>query len=277
MDSKLAAQFNSKGVKIANPIASDLDEMRPSLIPNLLTAVKRNQDRGIQDVQLFEVGPEFYSTKPTEQRLVAAGVRAGNFTTKHWAQTERVVDVFDAKADALDALASMDAPQTQVFVQAPSWYHPGRSGSLCLGKNVLAYFGEIHPAILKELGIKTPVVGFEIYLDNIPQAKSKSKTQKALKLSNLMPLSRDFAFVMDENVEAVKVLSAIRSVDKEKITDVIVFDVYAGDKLPAGKKQLAIKVIIQPMDKTLTDQDIEILSTQIINIVKKNTGAELRA
>lgn len=277
MDSKLAAKFNSKGVRIANPIASDLDEMRPSLIPNLLTAVKRNQDRGIQDVQLFEVGPEFYSTKPTEQRLVAAGVRAGNFTAKHWAQTERVVDVFDAKADALDALASMDAPQTQVFVQAPSWYHPGRSGSLCLGKNVLAYFGEIHPAILKELGIKTPVVGFEIYLDNIPQAKSKSKAQKALKLSNLMPLSRDFAFVMDENIEAAKVLSAIRSVDKEKITDVVVFDVYAGDKLPTGKKQLAIKVNIQPTDKTLTDQDIEILSTQIINIVKKNTGAELRA
>ena len=277
MDSKLAAKFDSKGIKIANPIASDLDEMRPSLIPNLLIAVKHNQDRGIQDVQLFEVGPEFYSTKPTEQRLVAAGIRAGDFTTKHWAQTERVVDVFDAKADVLAALESMDAPQTQVFVKAPSWYHPGRSGSLCLGKNVLAYFGEIHPAILKDLGIKTPVVGFEIYIDNIPQAKTKSKTQKPLKLSNLMPLTRDFAFVMDKHVEAAKVLSAIRSVDKEKITDAVIFDVYVGDKLPAGKKQLAVKVIIQPMDKTLTDQDIEILSTQIINLVKKNTGAELRA
>ncbi|MBR4927119.1 MAG: phenylalanine--tRNA ligase subunit beta [Alphaproteobacteria bacterium] len=277
MDSKLAKFFDSKGIRLANPIASDLDEMRPSLIPNLLSAVKRNQDRGIADVQLFEVGPEFYSTTPTEQRLVACGVRAGAWTPKHWAEQSRTVDVFDAKADAIDALSAMDAPQTQTFRKAPSWYHPGRSGSLCLGKNILAHFGEIHPAILKELDIKTPVVGFEIYMDNLPAPKAaKSKLQKQLKISNLMPLTRDFAFVMDKDVEAERVINTIKGVDKEKITSVSIFDVYMGANLPDGKKSLAVKVQIQPMDKTLTDADIEILSTQIINMVKKNTGADLR-
>ncbi len=277
MDSKLAKMFDSKGIKIANPIASDLDEMRPSLIPNLLSAVKRNQDHGTMDVQLFEVGPEFYSLVPGEQRMVACGIRAGNFTPKHWAEKERPVDVFDAKEDALSALASIDAPNTQIFQKQPSWYHPGRSGSLCLGKNVLAHFGEIHPAVLKAFGIKTPVVGFEIYLDNVPATKAKNKMKKPLKMSNLMPLTRDFAFVMDKDVPAEKVIFSILGVDRDKITDVSVFDVYEGDKLPTGKKQLAVKVTIQPTDKTLTDQDIDILSTQILNIVRKNTGAELRA
>ncbi|MGN1063049.1 MAG: phenylalanine--tRNA ligase subunit beta, partial [Alphaproteobacteria bacterium] len=226
MDSKLAALFGGKGIKLANPIASDLDEMRPSLIPNLLTAVKRNQDRGIPDVQLFEVGPEFCSTVPGEQRLVAAGVRAGAFMPKHWTENAREVDVFDAKADAMDALAAMDAPQTQTFRKAPEWYHPGRAGSLCLGKNILAHFGEIHPAILKMLDIKTPVVGFEVYMDNLPAPKAaKSKHQKPLKLSNLMPLTRDFAFVMDQNVEAERIINTIKGVDKEKITAVTLFDV----------------------------------------------------
>ena len=277
MDSKLAKFFDSKGIRLANPIASDLDEMRPSLIPNLLSAIKRNQDRGISDVQLFEVGPEFYSTIPTEQRLVACGIRAGSWTPKNWAEPSRNVDVFDAKADAIDALAAMDAPQTQTFRKAPSWYHPGRSGSLCLGKNILAHFGEIHPAILKELDIKTPVVGFEIYMDNLPAPKAvKSKLQKQLKISNLMPLTRDFAFVMDKDVEAERIINTIKGVDKEKITSVSIFDVYMGTNLPEGKKSLAVKVQIQPIEKTLTDADIEILSTQIINMVKKNTGAELR-
>lgn len=278
MDSKLAQHFGSKGIKIANPIASDLDEMRPSLVPNLLSAVKRNQDRGIKDVQLFEVGPEFYSTTPKEQRMVACGVRAGSYEPKHFLETYRNVDVFDAKADALEGLSAVDAPQNvQVIRKAPSWYHPGRSGAFTLGKNVLAYFGEIHPQILKVFDIKTPVVAFEIYMDNIPQARAKSKAQKLLKISNLMPLTRDFAFIADKNTEAGKLLATIQNVDKEKITNVILFDVYEGDKLPADKKSIAIQVTISPTEKTMTDKDIEILSTQIINMVKKNTGAELRS
>lgn len=276
MDSKIAALFTDKHVAIANPIASDLDEMRPTLTANLLSAVKRNQDRGITDVQLFEVGPEFYSNKPGDQAMVACGIRAGAFTPKHWAQGTRSVDVFDAKADALDALASLDAPKTQVFRKAPKWYHPGRSGSLCLGKNVLAHFGEIHPAILKAFDIKTPVVAFEVYMNNVPMPKNKSKSNKALKVSNLMPLSRDFAFVMDKSVEAEKIISTIFGVNKDLITNVSVFDVYEGDKLPDGKKSLAVKVHIQPFEKTLTDKEIETLSTQIVNLVAKNTGAVLR-
>lgn len=276
MDSKLAKHFDSKGVKIANPIASDLDEMRPSLIPNLLSAIKRNQDRGIADVRLFEVGPEFNSTTPNDQRLVAAGVRAGAVTPKNWGEISRMVDVFDAKADAMDALAALDAPYAQIFRKAPAWYHPGRSGSLCLGKNVLAHFGEIHPAVLKAFDIKTPVVGFEVYVENIPLPKHKSKGQKALKLSNLMPLSRDFAFVMDRAASAEQVISTIRGVNKDLIADVSVFDVYMGDKLPADKKSLAVKVQIQPIEKTLTDSEIEVLCTQIVNLVNKNTGAVLR-
>ncbi len=278
MDSKLAKYFDSKGILISNPIASDLDEMRPSLVPNLLSAVKRNQDRGIKDVQLFEVGPEFYSTVPNEQRMVASGVRAGSFYPRHFLTDNRSVDVFDAKADALEGLLAIDAPKNlQVARRAPSWYHPGRSGSFVLGKNVVAHFGEIHPKILKVFDIKTPVVAFEIYMDNVPQSRTKSKAQKLLKISNLMPFARDFAFVMDKDVESAKVLSAISNVDKEKITNVVVFDVYEGDKLPENKKSLAIQVMISPFEKTMTDKEIEILSVQIINAVQKATGAELRA
>ena len=161
--------------------------------------------------------------------------------------------------------------------RTPSWYHPGRSGSFVLGKNIVAHFGEIHPAILKVFDIKTPVVAFEVYMDNVPQPRSKSKSQKLLKMSNLMPFTRDFAFVMDKDVDAAKVIGAISGVDKEKITNVTVFDVYEGDKLPADKKSLAIQVTVSPFEKTMTDKEIEILSVQIISAVQKMTGAELRA
>ena len=278
MDSTLADLFASKKVMIQNPIASDLNEMRPSLIPNLLSATKRNLDRGQTGVQLFEVGPEFFGVQPGQQRMVACAVRAGTTHDRHWDDKGRSVDCFDAKADALTALAAAEAPaNAQIYKQAPAWYHPGRSGSLTLGKNVLAHFGEIHPKILAAFGIKVPVVACEIYLDNIPMPKAKSKTQKPLKASNLMPLSRDFAFVMDTKVEAAKLLSAIHSVDKELIQDVRIFDVYEGDKLPAGKKSLAVEVVIQPTEKTLTDEEIDSLSRRIVACVNKNTGAELRS
>ncbi len=277
-DSKLAKYFDSKGILIANPIASDLNEMRPSLVPNLLSAVHRNQARGIKDVQLFEVGPEFYSTTPKEQRLVACGVRAGNYAPLHYAEPSRAVDWLDVKADALAALSSADAPQNmQVMRKAPSWYHPGRSGAFMLGKNVLAYFGEIHPRLLKVFDIKTPLAAFEVYLDNIPLPRKKSKNMKALKLSALLPLTRDFAFIADKETPAGQILSVIQNVDKEKITDVTLFDVYEGDRLPENKKSLAIQVTIRQSDKTLTDKEIEILSIQIINAVQKATGAQLRS
>lgn len=276
MDSRLAGLFGSHGVKLANPIASDLDELRPSLVPNLLSAVVRNQAMGSRDVQLFEVGPQFSDATPGAQQLVACGVRAGSWTPKHWLEQTREVDVFDAKADALAALAAVDAPaNVQIFRNAPAWYHPGRSGSLQLGKNILAVFGEIHPAVLKAFGIKTPVCAFEVYLDAVPAGKGKKV--KPFRPATLMPLTRDFAFVMDQSVDAAKVLATIENVNRDLITDVAVFDVYQGEHLPAGKKSLAVQVTIQPRDKTLTDAEIETLSTQIINLVHRNTGADLRS
>ncbi len=278
MDSKLAKYFDSKGVKLSNPIASDLDELRPSLVPNLLSAVKRNQDTGVQDVQLFEVGPEFYSDKCGEQRLVACAVRAGSYLPKAWNDHERAVDVFDAKQDAISALMAADAPENMVvYKNAPSWYHPGRSGSLQLGKNKLAVFGEIHPRILKAFDIKTPVVACEVYLDMLPPVKQReNKMQKVFQKSQYQAVTRDFAFVMDKDVEAQKLLSSIQNVDKNLIQSVSVFDVYEGEHLPEGKKQIAVQVVIQSMEKTLTDAEIETLSQQILNYVTKNTGAELR-
>jgi len=278
MDSKLAKYFGSKGVKLSNPIASDLDELRPSLVPNLLSAVKRNQDTGVQDVQLFEVGPEFYSDKCGEQRLVACAVRAGSYLPKAWNDNERPVDVFDAKQDAISALMAADAPENMVvYKNAPAWYHPGRSGSLQLGKNKLAVFGEIHPRILKAFDIKTPVVACEVYLDTLPPMKQReNKMQKLLQKSQYQAVTRDFAFVMDKDVEAQKLLSSIQNVDKNLIQSVSVFDVYEGEHLPEGKKQIAVQVVIQSMEKTLTDAEIETLSQQILNYVTKNTGAELR-
>ncbi len=273
MNSKLAKHFNSKGITLQNPIASDLDEMRPSLVPNLLSAVKRNIDRGQPNVQLFEVGPEFLTAEPNGQRLVACAVRSGENHARHWKDSTRFVDCFDAKSDALIALMAANAPPSQISKNVPSWYHPGRSGSFNLGKSVLAVFGEIHPAILALFGIKETVVACEVYLENIPSTKAKNKPMRA---SSLMPLSRDFAFVMDSSIESLKLVSSIYSTNKELITDVRVFDIYEGDKLPRGKKSIAVEVVIQPTEKTLTDIEIEAISQQIIFCVKKNTGAELR-
>ncbi len=279
MDSKLAKYFGSKGVKLSNPIASDLDEMRPSLVGNLLSAVARNQATGTNDVQLFEVGPEFYSDKAGDQKLVACAVRAGNYLPATWNNVARPVDVFDAKKDALTALMAADAPENlTVYKNAPAWYHPGRSGSLQLGKNKVAVFGEIHPKILKAFDIKTPVVACEVYLDDLPPMKKKeNKMVKEFKKSAYQSVERDFAFVMDKAVEAQKLLASIQNTDKNLIQSVSVFDVYEGDKLPEGKKQIAVKVVIQSMEKTLTDAEIETLSQQILNFVSKNTGAVLRS
>lgn len=278
MDSKLAKYFDSKGLKLSNPISSDLDEMRPSLVGNLLSAVKRNQDTGCNDVQLFEVGPEFFKDTPDAQRLVACAVRAGKYLPKTWTETNRFVDVFDAKQDAITALMAADAPESlMVYKNAPSWYHPGRSGSLQLGKNVLAVFGEIHPKVLKAFDIKTPVVACEVYLDAIPTAKKRdNKMMKEFKKSQYQAVTRDFAFVLDKGVEAQKLLASIQNTDKNLIQSVSVFDVYQGDNLPQGKKQVAVQVLIQSMEKTLTDAEIEGLTQRILMNAQKNTGAELR-
>ena len=271
-------------VVLANPISSDMSDMRPSLIPGLLSAAQRNADRGNGDVALFEVGQVFLSDKPEDQKMVATGVRRGTAVMtgagRHWSGSAPVVSVYDAKADAIAALEAIGAPtgNLQVFAEAPGWYHPGRSGTLRLGpKNVLASFGEMHPKVLKALDVEGPIVAFEVHLDAVPQPKGKSGRSKgALAISGLTPVRRDFAFVVDEDIEAEKLLRAARSADKALIQNVNVFDIYRGTGVPEGKKSIAIDVTLQPVEKTLTEEDIEAIAGKIVAGVEKATGGTLR-
>ncbi len=270
-----------EATRLTNPISSDLDAMRPSLLPNLIAAAGRNADRGIADAALFEVGPQFAGDKPEDEAIIAAGIRSGRRGPRNWTQPARAVDVFDAKADAVAALAAAGAPvdNLQVSAEAPAWYHPGRSGSLRLGpKVVLAWFGEIHPGVLGKMDVRGPVVGFEAFLDRIPAPKRRKGAAKPyLVLSPFQPIERDFAFVIDAAVPAADVLKAARSAHPGLIAEIRVFDVFAGGALAAGKKSLAINVVLQPKEKTLTDQEIEAVAAQIVSKVEKATGGSLRA
>ncbi len=269
---------------LANPISSDLSDMRPSLMPNLLSALQRNGDRGINDLALFEVGQIFTGDQPTDQKTGATGVRRGAVQITHegrdWRGVARGVDAFDAKADAFGVLAELGVPvnNLQVVAEAPSWYHPGRSGRIQLGpKQIFGTFGELHPAILKQFDVDGPVVGFEIILENLPKPRNKtSRTKPALDLPELLPVSRDFAFVVSADVTADKVLKAARSADKKLIQSVSLFDVYEGERMEPGQKSLAIEVTLQPRDKTLTDDEISAVSSAIVASVEKATGGQLR-
>ena len=265
---------------LANPIASDLDAMRPSLLPNLLSAVARNSARALRDVGLFEIGPRFDGGEPKQQTAMAAGVRAGKTGPRHWDSAGRAVDVFDAKADALAAIAAAGGPSEDkltITPEAPSWYHPGRSGAIKLGMAVLAWFGEIHPTIAATFDLKGPVVGFELVVEAIPLPKAKpTKSKGLLKASPFQPLERDFAFVVDASVSAEKLLKAVRGADKVLISDVLVFDQYLGAHVGEGKKSLALQVTLQPQDKTLTDAELDAVSAKITAAVAKATGGVLR-
>lgn len=278
MSSKDAEPFRTKdAVLIANPISADLNEMRPNLLPNLLSAVRSNITKGTFDGCLFEVGPQFFGFKPMEQETVACQLRFGQMTPRHWAVAQRPVDVFDAKADALSALDAAEAPQNvQIAREAPAWYHPGRSGAVKIGKTILAYFGELHPKVLKAMDLKTPVCACEIFLDRLPPAKKKNgKGVKTLKLSAFTPIFRDLAFLVDRKVDAEKIVSAAKNTDKTLITDVSVFDLYEGDNL-GDKKSIAIQLTIQPVEKTMTDEEIESVCRRVVGAVAAATGATLR-
>lgn len=284
MGRELASAFNDnkplEAVTLKNPISSDLDVMRPSILPNLIAAAGYNHDRGNSDVALCEVGPAFKGVKNSDQAIVAAGIRVGNFVGRHWATgATRAVDAFDAKADAFAALEACGAPSVnaQVTRDAPSYYHPGRSGALRLGPNVLAYFGEIHPAILQDMGIKTPVSGFEVFLQNIPEAKKKTTEKALLKLEPLQPVSRDFAFLVDSKVSADDILKAAKSADKNLIVDAFIFDIYTGKGVDPGKKSVALAVTLQPKEKSLVDAELEDISKKIIGAVIAKTGGTLRS
>ena len=282
MESGLAARFGFQNtdLKLLNPIASDLDAMRPSILPNLIQAATRNTDRGLPNGALFEVGPTYRNTSPTGQSLVATGIRAGEVGRRHWAEKPRPADALDAKADAMAVLAAASAPvgNCQVTTDAPDWYHPGRSGCLRLGPNVLAYFGEVHPALLAEMDAPSPIAAFEVFLDHVPQPKSAKRgtAKPLLKLSPFQPLERDFAFVVDQGVAADDLVRAARGGDKTLIADVGVFDLYQGKGVEDGKKSVAITVTLQPVEATLTDEQIEAVSAKIVANVVKRTGGTLR-
>jgi len=267
-------------VALANPISADLDVLRPSLIPNLAAAAGRNAARGMDDCALFEVGPRFEGPKPGQQALVAATLRAGHSGPRHWAGTRRAVDALDAKADALAALEAAGAAVSglQTSGGAPGWYHPGRAGVLKLGNQVLAAFGELHPAVLTLLDVKGPMVACEVFLDRIAQPKKKTgPARPLLKASNFQPVERDFAFVVDSSVTAESLLRAVRSAERDLIADVGLFDVYTGAHVGDGKKSLAVAVTLQPKDATFTDGQIDGIAKKIVAAVEKACGGVLRS
>ncbi len=263
---------------LENPISSDMSHMRPGLLPSLLRAVGRNQARGFADMALFEAGHAFQGGEPGEQHMQIAGVLVGRTGPKDVLGESRAVDVFDAKADAEAVLAAIGAPaKVQILRGAEEWWHPGRHGRICLGpKKVMGVFGEIHPKILREMGLKGPIVAFTLYPDEVPLPKNKTATRPALKATDLQSVERDFAFVVDAQVEALTLVNAAAGADKALIADVRVFDEFIGGSLGEGKKSLAVTVRLQPVETTLKDAEIEAIAAKIIEKVTKATGGVLR-
>ncbi len=273
---------------LANPIAADLSDMRPSLLPALVAAAQANADRGTSDVALFEVGQIFRGDQPQDQFVAAAGVRHGFASSKgmgrHWSGSA-ISDALDAKADAFAVLAAAGAPMQALQIAMPKesknfpdWLHPGRSGAIQIGpQNVLGYFGELHPRTLEQLKADGPMIAFEVILDRIPDAKQKpTRAKAALELSAFQPVSRDFAFIVDRSVKAGDIVRSAQGVDKKLITNVSVFDVYEGKGIDDDKKSIAIAVTLQPREKTLTDQEIDAVAAKIVAEVTKKTGGVLR-
>jgi phenylalanyl-tRNA synthetase beta chain len=269
---------------LANPIAADLSDMRPSLIPGLASAAQKNADRGFPDVALFEVGQVFKGDGAGDQFTAATGIRRAlakpTGSGRHWSAPATEVDAFDAKADALAVLAAAGAPAAalQVVPGAPGWFHPGRSGTIQIGpQNILGHFGELHPRALAALDAQGPLIAFEVLLEKIPEPKAKATRAKpVLELSAFQPVTRDFAFVVDRTVKATDIVRAAQGVDRKLVTGVSVFDVYEGERIAPGKKSIAIAVTLQPREKTMTDEEIDALAAKIVAEVGRRTGGMLR-
>ncbi|HEX4237411.1 MAG TPA: phenylalanine--tRNA ligase subunit beta [Xanthobacteraceae bacterium] len=269
---------------LANPIAAELSDMRPSLIPGLVAAAQKNADRGFPDVALFEVGQIFRGDRPEDQLTAAAGLRRAlakpSGIGRHWAKRDGEVDAFDAKADALAVLAAAGAPASalQTMPGGPTWFHPGRSGTIQIGpQNVLGHFGELHPRALEALDAEGPLIAFEVILERIPEPRTRgSRAKPVLELSPFQPVQRDFAFVVDREVKAADIVRAAQSADRKLITGVTVFDLYEGQGIAPGKKSIAIAVTLQPRERTMTDAEIEALAAKIVTEVGKRTGGVLR-
>ena len=285
-DSKINNLFkeNYKEIKIVNPISSDLDVLRNSIFSNLGFYLKKNLDRGFKDISLFEIGPIFKDSKPGEQLTVIGAIKSGKISRLNWNEENRPVDVFDAKKDTIQTLLEAGYDRQNLFVRekSPSYYHPGKSGSVYLDKddiNPVAYFGEIHPNIIKKLDIKTEaLVGFEIYLDYLKDNKLKLKDLKSqFKFSDYQKSDRDFAFVVDKNFKAQDLIEIISSIDQSLIKSVKIFDVYEGENIPKDKKSIALNVTIQSLEKTLQESDLEKINKLIISTVETKSGAKIRS
>ena len=269
---------------LSNPIAAELSDMRPSLIPGLIMAAQRNADRGFPDTAVFEVGQIFKGDRPADQLTAASGLRRGlakpSGSGRHWSDKSGPADVFDVKADAFAVLAAAGTPMQalQVVPGGPTWFHPGRSGTIQIGpQNVLGHFGELHPRAIAGLKAEGPLVAFEVILEKIPEPKTRPTLAKPLlDVSPFQPVERDFAFVVDNSVKAADIVRAAQNVDKKLVTNVVVFDVYEGKGIDPGKKSIAIAVTIQPREKTMTDAEIETLAGKIVAEVNKRTGGVLR-
>ncbi|MEP3329268.1 phenylalanine--tRNA ligase subunit beta [Sedimentitalea sp.] len=280
IDQASAALFGGgdDATMLENPISSEMSHMRPALLPGLLQAAARNQARGFMDLALFEVGPAFHGSEPGEQHTLITGLLVGRTGPKDVHGASRPVDLYDVKADAEAVLAAIGAPaKVQIRRGAREWWHPGRHGQICLGpKKVLGVFGELHPKVLAAMDIKGPAMGFTIWPDEVPMPRKTGATRAALELRDLQAVERDFAFVVDADVDALNLVNAAAGADKALIEDVRVFDEFIGGNLGAGKKSLAVTVRLQPSQTTLKEADIEAVSAKIVEKVAKATGGVLR-
>ena len=284
IDAESAQAFGggAEAVRLENPISSEMTHLRPDLLPGLLQAAARNQARGVADLALFEVGPVFSGGEPGEQHLQAAGILVGAVAPRDPHGSRRVADLYDAKADAEAVLAAIGAPaKMQIHRSLPDWFHPGRAGVISLGpKLALAVFGELHPRIIRAYELKGAVVGFTVLVENPPHPKTRRTTRQSLEVSTLHPVERDFAFVLDDRVEALSVVNAAAGADKALIAGVQVFDEFTGPKAAAqfgdGRKSVAISVRLQPVTRSLTEEDLDAISRKIVDKVEKATGGVLR-
>tara|TARA_B110000438_G_scaffold161118_1_gene154366 strand:- start:6598 stop:9006 length:2409 start_codon:yes stop_codon:yes gene_type:complete len=285
-DSKINQLFieQKKVIEIVNPISSDLNVLRNSIFSNLIIYLNKNLDRGFKDISLFEIGPVFYGSQPGEQETVICGLKSGKISRSNWLEKERLVDIFDVKKDVIQALAEVGFSERKLYIddKTPNYYHPGKSGRIFLNKEkekVVAYFGEIHPNILKKIDIKTEsLMGFEIFIDNIKRSKKSLKDQKnQYEYSDYQKSERDFAFVIDKDFNVKDLIEIILNVDQNLIKNVKVFDVYRGENIPEDKKSIALNVTIQSSEKTLNDQDLDRINQLIISSVETKTSAKIRS
>jgi phenylalanyl-tRNA synthetase beta chain len=285
-DSKINQLFieQSKQIKIVNPISSDLNVLRNSIFSNLIIYLNKNLDRGFKDIALFEIGPIFFGSQPGQQQTVVSGLRSGKISRLNWLEQERLADVFDVKKDVIQTLVESGFNENKLYIddKTPSYYHSGKSGRVFLNKKkekAVAFFGEIHPNILKKIDIKTEsLVGFEIFLDNIKQSKKSLKDQRTeYRYSDYQKSERDFAFVINKNFKVQELIEIISNIDKNLIKTVKVFDVYQGENIPENKKSIALNVTIQSSEKTLKEADLEKINQLIITTVENKTGAKIRS